>query len=89
MKEILIEFFSGILAVSILVIASYINIFYLTKERYNDEDHAFHTLGGLTHLLPQPLGYWITKIFWVTASIVTLLIILYISFIKLIKFLFN
>ncbi|MEH6940217.1 hypothetical protein V7056_20585 [Bacillus sp. JJ664] len=86
MKEALIEIISGILAISILGVGTYVNIFYLTKERYDDEDHVFHTLGGLTHILPQPLGFWITKILWVSISIGTLSTVLYISFLKLINY---
>lgn len=80
MSNSLLDYLEAIFAVILFSVGVWFNLFYFTKERYDEEGNIFHTLGGITHNLPDPIGFWITKIFWVVCSCAVLIMTTYIYF---------
>jgi len=80
MNNSFLDYIEAIFVVILFTFAVWFNVFCFTKKKYDDEGSFFHTLGGITHNLPDPIGYWITKIFWVGSSCAVLIMTSYIYF---------
>lgn len=83
MNNSLLDYLEAIFFTILFSFAVWFNLFYFTKKRFNEEGSFFNFLGGITHNLPDPIGYWITKTFWAGCSIAVLIINIYTIFVLL------